>query len=216
MKCLESWGLCQCRELGGQQLPAFVHVHRKAGSRVEARFIRPRRALAALRVRVRVSVSSWGGSEPAPLPIAPFSPWAGVDINQTIPLKCSGKIVPSLALVTAERNLLEFSAEETGTVVSCTFARHEAEPFYSMSHCFLSPYYGFSYLSLHNIPQSTLLEHRPDAADPLGTELLLAPTGTEIPPPTAGFSASSLHPPRASGGLLRQCLSDGQETCELQ
>lgn len=63
--------------------------------------------------------------------------------------------------------------EETGTIVSCTFARNEAEPFYSMNHYFMSTYCGFSYLSLHNIPQLTPLKHQPGAADPLGMELLL-------------------------------------------
>lgn len=121
----------------------------------------------------------------------------------------------SLALVQVQSNLLKFSAEETATIVSCTIARNEAEPFYRMSHYFMSPYYGFC-LSLYNIPRSTLLKHQPDAADPLGMELLLPPMATEIPSPAADFSASSLHLSRASSGLLRQCLSDGQELRDLQ
>lgn len=63
--------------------------------------------------------------------------------------------------------------EETGITISCMFARNGAEPFYSMSHYFMSAYCGFSCLSLHNIPRLTQLKHRPSAADPLGMELLL-------------------------------------------
>ena len=133
-----------------------------------------------------------------------------------IPLKCTSKIVQSLALVKVQSNLLKSSAEETGTTVSCTFVRNEAEPFYSTSHYFMSLYYGFSYLSLCNIPRSTLLKHRPDAADPPGKELFLPPTAAEIPSPRVDFSVSSFHLSCASSGLLRQCLSDGQGIRDLQ
>lgn len=85
-----------------------------------------------------------------------------------------------------------------------------------MSHYFMSPNYGFSCLSLHSIPWSTPLKHQPNAADPLGMELLLRPAATEIPSPTVDFSVSSLQLSCASSRLLRQCLSDGQEIRGLQ
>lgn len=193
-----------------------VNKHQKARRCVEVQLIWPCWAPMALRMRVSLSFcrGAWAQHLSPSLSSAPGFVLRYKSI--AIPLQFTSKIVQSLVFVKVQSNLLKFSAEETGTIVSCTFVRNEAEPFYRMSHYFMSPYYGFSYLSLHNIPRSTLLKHRPDAAVPLGMELLLLPAATEIPSPTVDFSAASLHLSWASSGLLRRCLSDGQELLDLQ